>query len=179
MAGYNEVDAIWLSGYTALALVAGLGLSVCLVERVGRRTLVLTSLGAVTVCLIGLGTSFTLVWNTSSLVSSSSPACEIQPSIFWSGSTKHCFDCVNIEGCGYCETRGACVEGNDNGLESPNEMNECASSDQTHPWKFRTCTNSFGWLSVVFMVLYLFAFGIGMSGKQSKTLFIVFDFIVT
>jgi len=170
MAGYNEVDAIWLSGYTALALVAGLGLSVCLVERVGRRTLVLTSLGAVTVCLIGLGTSFTLVWNTSSLVSRSSPACEIQPSIFWSGVTKYCFDCVNIEGCGYCETSGVCVEGNDNGPESPNEINECASSDQTHPWIFRTCTNSFGRLSVVFMVLYLFAFGIGMSGKQSTLL---------
>jgi MFS family permease len=42
------------AGFTALAQVIGIGLSIWLVDRMGRRKLVLLSLSAVTCSLIGL-----------------------------------------------------------------------------------------------------------------------------
>jgi MFS transporter, SP family, solute carrier family 2 (myo-inositol transporter), member 13 len=157
MAGFDEVHSVWLSGYTALAQVVGIGVSIFLVERSGRRSLVLTSLVTVTLCLLGLGTSFHLARTASAPITFAAPMCDTQPATFWNGVTKYCYDCVNIDGCGFCGN-GACVRGNDSG---PFSQSECALQPQ---WTFDACTNPFGWLSVLFMVLFLFTFGIGMGG---------------
>lgn len=157
MTGFDEIDSVWLSGYTALAQVFGIALSIYLVDRVGRRTLVLTSLFMVTISLVGLGMSFYLARTSSSRVTYASPTCGTQPATIWNGVTKYCYDCVNIDGCGFC-ANGACVRGNDNG---PFSKNACAPNTE---WTFGACPNLFGWLSVICMVLYLFSFGIGMGG---------------
>jgi SP family myo-inositol transporter-like MFS transporter 13 len=60
MAGFGTNASIWLSGFTALAQVAGIAISIKLVEVKGRRTLLLTSLFWVVFSLGGLGTSFIL-----------------------------------------------------------------------------------------------------------------------
>ena len=60
MSNFNEVTSVWLSGFTALAQVLGVAVSIFLVDRVGRRVLVLASLIGVAISLIGLGTSFYL-----------------------------------------------------------------------------------------------------------------------
>eukprot|EP00566_Odontella_aurita_P005308 CAMPEP_0113540096 /NCGR_PEP_ID=MMETSP0015_2-20120614/8294_1 /TAXON_ID=2838 /ORGANISM="Odontella" /LENGTH=621 /DNA_ID=CAMNT_0000439869 /DNA_START=75 /DNA_END=1941 /DNA_ORIENTATION=+ /assembly_acc=CAM_ASM_000160 len=60
MSEFDEITSIWLSGFTALAQVIGIALSIFLVERVGRRALVLTSLFMVTLSLFGLGRLFSL-----------------------------------------------------------------------------------------------------------------------
>lgn len=54
MVGFNETESIWLSGFTALGQVVGLIVSIFLVEKLGRRTLVLWSLSLVTLSLFGL-----------------------------------------------------------------------------------------------------------------------------
>ena len=123
MTGFDEIDSVWLSGYTALAQVFGIALSIYLVDRVGRRTLVLTSLFMVTISLVGLGMSFYLARTSSSRVTYASPTCGTQPATIWNGVTKYCYDCVNIDGCGFC-ANGACVRGNDNG---PFSKNACAA----------------------------------------------------
>jgi MFS transporter, SP family, solute carrier family 2 (myo-inositol transporter), member 13 len=157
MSEFNEVTSVWLSGFTALAQVIGIAISIVLVDHVGRRTLVLYSLTAVTISLIGLGTSFYLARIFSEPVVKSLGTCQNQPAMVWSGNTTYCYDCSNIDGCGFCD--GMCMEGTESG---PTDANLC--QDSTTSWVYNSCHNPFGWLSVVFMICYLLAFGIGMGG---------------
>lgn len=161
MSGFEELTAVWLSGFTALAQVVGIAASIFLVDRAGRRTLVLTSLGFVAISLIGLATSFYLSRVSSEVVHNSQPMCAIQPATIWSGETSYCYDCANIPGCGYCN--GVCVQGNETG---PFEPEFCTGGDTNAPpeWSYDTCSNAYGQMSVFFMVMYLLAFGIGMGG---------------
>jgi SP family myo-inositol transporter-like MFS transporter 13 len=68
MAGFDTNTSIWLSGFTALAQVAGIAISIKLVEIKGRRMLLMRSLFWVVFSLIGLGTSFILSRTNSELV---------------------------------------------------------------------------------------------------------------
>jgi SP family myo-inositol transporter-like MFS transporter 13 len=156
MSGFPEVTAVWLSGFTALAQVVGIAISILLVDHAGRRTLVLFSLVFVTISLMGLGISFFLSRVSSGDVTDAQNLCQYQPATIWDGRTSYCYDCVNIPGCGYCG--GACVQGNTIG---PFAEEVCPASAD---WEYHSCSNPYGWLSVTFMVLYLLAFGIGMGG---------------
>jgi len=170
MSGFEEVTAVWLSGFTALAQVAGIIISIFLVDRAGRRTLVLYSLGFVTLSLAGLAASFYLSRVTSGHVELAVDGCQIQPATIWDGVTAYCYDCASIPGCGYCS--GACIPGNVTGpFDTPEAQEFCGGNSDD--WQYSTCSggngdssakNPFGLLSVVFMVLYLLAFGIGMGG---------------
>jgi SP family myo-inositol transporter-like MFS transporter 13 len=157
MSGFPEVTAVWLSGFTALAQVAGIAASIFLVDRAGRRRLVLTSLAFVAVSLIGLATSFYLSRVSSGSVNHSQNFCQYQPATIWDGTTSYCYDCASIPDCGYCN--GACVQGNSTG---PFEEEFCPGGSDD--WEYNACSNPYGMLSVFFMVMYLFAFGIGMGG---------------
>ncbi|KAG7340614.1 bicyclomycin resistance protein TcaB [Nitzschia inconspicua] len=168
MSGFGEVTAVWLSGFTALAQVAGIAASIFFVDRTGRRTLVLTSLGVVTMSLVGLAASFYLSRITSGHVVDADGECRSQPATIWNGLTAYCYDCANIPGCGYCN--GACVIGN---VTGPFGNGEAAFvCEEPTNWRYEACfggedgevKNPFGIMSVVFMVLYLLAFGIGMGG---------------
>lgn len=157
MSEFDEKTSIWLSGFTALAQVAGVGVSIYLVDRLGRRTLILHSLGAVTVSLIGLGSSFYLSRVFSQPVDRGFGQCATQPARVWNGITKYCYDCSTIENCGFCG--GHCIPG---GINGPSDIDLCPSAQS--PWIYENCSNPFGWLSVFFMVCYLLAFGVGMGG---------------
>jgi MFS transporter, SP family, solute carrier family 2 (myo-inositol transporter), member 13 len=157
MSEFDEVTAVWLSGFTALAQVIGVVISIYLVDRIGRRTLVLVSLTFVTISLIGLGFTFYLARISSGSVQYAIGTCkQLQSTFIWDGITSYCYDCTNIDGCGYCN--GICVTGTEHGPFNPSS---CPLGSE---WIYQQCSNQYGWLSVFFMVLYLFAFGIGMGG---------------
>lgn len=157
MSDFDEVTAVWLSGFTALAQVIGVGISIRLVDRIGRRTLILSSLSLVTVSLFGLGLTFYLARVESEPVQRALGECAMIPNaLVWSGKTTYCYDCANLEGCGFCG--GMCIPGNQNG---PFDLDLCPIQSV---WIHQECGNRYGWLSVFFMVTYLLAFGIGMGG---------------
>lgn len=159
MSGFDEITSIWLSGFTALAQVIGIGISIYLVERKGRRCLVLSSLSAVTICLFGLGGSFYLSRIASEPVTSiRGNTCASQKALVWSGITSYCYDCTLIEGCGFCG--GVCTPGNESGPTLSKDVVCPAGASST--WSYDNCTNPYGSYAVVFMVGYLLAFGIGM-----------------
>jgi SP family myo-inositol transporter-like MFS transporter 13 len=155
MTGFSEVTSIWLSALTSIAQIFGLALSVLLVESAGRRPLLLLSLSLVTLSTVGLGFSFYLARVASEPVHASVPECASIEAWGWSGLTQYCFDCVRIEGCGYCD--GQCVRGDEFG---PLDPTVCSAGS----FEFEGCPNPYGYLSVIFMVLFLLTFGIGMSG---------------
>jgi SP family myo-inositol transporter-like MFS transporter 13 len=158
MSEFDEVTSVWLSGFTALAQVAGIGISIYLVDRMGRRTLVLSSLLSVTISLLGLGFSFYLARITSEPVGKALGKCQSQPAKVWNGITSYCYDCASIDGCGFCG--GMCIEGDE---FFPFDRDLCPANSEEH-WIYETCRNPYGWLSVFFMVCYLLFFGIGMGG---------------
>ncbi|GKZ00395.1 hypothetical protein MPSEU_000992500 [Mayamaea pseudoterrestris] len=156
MTGFDDTTSVWLSGFTALAQVVGIAISIMLVDRLGRRELVLGSLGAVSVSLMGLGLTFYWTRVSSELVTKSEGNCGYQPSFVWSGVTKYCYDCTSINGCGFCG--GRCAPGDE---QAPFSIDTCpAESD----WQYDLCSNQHGWWSALFMVAYLLSFGIGMGG---------------
>mmetsp|Transcript_3560 Transcript_3560/g.4663 ORF Transcript_3560/g.4663 Transcript_3560/m.4663 type:complete len:553 (-) Transcript_3560:205-1863(-) len=159
MAGFGDVESIWLSGFTALAQVIGVALGVVLIERMGRRTLVLISLGFVTASLLVLGAGFYLARHASTKVigsaTTNSLQCSFVENIFWGEqSVDSCYTCVQLEGCGFCNKGnfGFCMD------NSASETN-CVADD----WEATACENKCAWIAVISMVFYLAFFGIGMS----------------
>lgn len=150
-----------------MAQVAGVIISIHLIEKKGRRPLVFSSLIFVTLSLIGLGGSFYLSRIDSDPINSpsldSNNDCSYQPSLVWNGITSYCYDCTLIDGCGFCN--GICTKGDANG---PFDSNICPvmvedGSGSYEEWDFEKCGhNQVGYVSVFFMVMYLLAFGIAM-----------------
>ena len=171
-----EVTSVWLSGFTALAQVAGIAASIYLVEHLGRRQLVLTSLGMVAICLMGLGGSFYMSRVYSRDVLATDDTCHQIDALVWSGLTTYCYDCAQMDGCGFCG--GRCVAGDEMGPftnTTPVMRTTSFATPATYSfeppvcardttWIYHSCSNHWGWLSVFFMIAYLLAFGIGMGG---------------
>ncbi|GFH48152.1 hypothetical protein CTEN210_04628 [Chaetoceros tenuissimus] len=156
MAGFDEKTSIWLSGFTALAQVAGVVVSIHLIEKKGRRPLVLSSLFFVTLSLIGLGLCFYLGRINSEVITNpgkdANNQCSYEPALVWSGITTYSYDCIEIIGCGFCD--GMCISGDEDGAYNYN----CEDT-----WEYNsTGSDKFGYLSAFFMVLYLLSFGIAM-----------------
>ncbi|CAB9525652.1 Probable inositol transporter 3 [Seminavis robusta] len=162
MAGFDELTSIWLSAFTAFAQIIGLALAVVLIETAGRRVLVLASLCGIGLASLGLGYSFyaARIYSPSTLYID--PACAAQPALVWDGITRNCWDCTSIPGCGFCGN--ACVQGTPDGplfLTSSESQFSCPADTD---WSYNVCENPYGYLSVVFMVVYLIVFGMGMAG---------------
>jgi len=94
--------------------------------------------------------------------------CHTQPATIWDGITAYCYDCTSIPGCGYCD--GACIQGDETGPFASQTLNASAICPIAHTqdvgsgtaWRYKTCPNPYGLMSVFFMVMYLLTFGIGM-----------------
>jgi len=155
-AGYSELNSIWLSGFTSIAKIVGVAISVYLVEREGRRPLILSSLILLAFGLIGLGFAFLIYRVTTDPVTFAIGSCVSTSALVWDGVTEYCYDCLEIDGCGYCD--GVCTEGNSTG---PYNTAQCGAGTD---WIYTLCTNEYSYLSVGFMIAYLLAFSVGMQG---------------
>lgn len=111
---YSETTSIWLSGFTALAQVVTVLLSIYFIERVGRRVLILTSLGLVSIALFGLGMTFYVTRIFSDEILMMDDDCSFLDNVrVWDGITKYCYDCIQIPNCGYLLDQQSCITGNE------------------------------------------------------------------
>ena len=166
--GATIVQMAGFSGATT-AIYANVGLAatnflftlvgLALVDRVGRRRLLLGSLAGVVVSLCALGGAF-YVNEAMSL-----PSTGVGSASITCGSARHarCFSCVTDTHCGFCANITA---GTGTCLPMPTNQSRgaipaaCASTPAS--WNLTSCDTGYAWMSVVFLVLYLACFAPGM-----------------
>ena len=166
MAGYHSpTTAIYVNvGLAAINFLGGF-LGIYLVERTGRRTLLLVSLTGVVIALTCLGISFYANDILSVPVVGGPSLPNNDASNCW--QSHRCFDCVMKSNCGFCSNTHGDDHGSTNGtcvsLETAATGNRTCGNG-TGSWSANTCDDHHypGWISVVFLMVYLACFAPGM-----------------
>eukprot|EP00051_Salpingoeca_urceolata_P025435 m.457646 g.457646 ORF g.457646 m.457646 type:complete len:545 (-) comp20334_c0_seq1:49-1683(-) len=150
----SDSEAIWISAGIAGGNFIFTLVGMALVDRGGRRFLLLGSLAGVVVSLGVLGAAF-------HIGDASAPAVDLQHSDAMCQMAT-CSSCSAAKHCGYCAVPlaatgsplGVCLAGNSSVVPSG-----CADSKQ---WMFDYCPNSLAWLAIGSLVLYIVMFAPGM-----------------
>ncbi|KAG0610197.1 hypothetical protein M758_7G045700 [Ceratodon purpureus] len=144
-----------VSGLNALGTIVGM----MLIDRCGRRRLLLVSLTGVIIALAILTAAFHITSHDSppinfSVESSYAPLVCSKPAVL---STSHCTQCLQA-GCGFCASKG-----------DQNLPGMCLIANQTigdmcgdTAWFTKGCPSHYGWLALGGLALYIMAFSPGM-----------------
>ncbi|XP_059167029.1 proton myo-inositol cotransporter-like [Physella acuta] len=163
MSGVNDQQmAIWLAAMTAGVNFLFTLVGVWLVERIGRKKLIMASLTGVTLSLVVLAVAFQLAALNSpdSHQIHHNDTCSIY---------RTCEACVEDTHCGFCYSgSGAAVNGSclltDPKQSSHSQYGQCDNS--TLPsgfvWAYDYCPTSYSWMAILGLVLYLMFFAPGM-----------------
>ncbi|KAI8771592.1 proton myo-inositol cotransporter [Biomphalaria glabrata] len=158
----DQQTAIWLAAVTAGINFIFTIVGVWLVERIGRKKLVMGSLIGVTGSLILLAVTFQLValMSPSNVPYHSNTTCS---------SYRSCDSCVDNSQCGYCYTgSGSSVNGSCLATSSKDTGHsdygpcENATSLVGHTWASDYCPTSYSWMAILGLILYLMFFAPGM-----------------
>uniref|UniRef100_A0AC35UAT8 MFS domain-containing protein n=1 Tax=Rhabditophanes sp. KR3021 TaxID=114890 RepID=A0AC35UAT8_9BILA len=173
--------AIWISVGTSAVNFFSTFVPILLIEKVGRRFLLLLSIIGVVVSLSLMGGSFLLINRTSAEITKYSLNGSVtQPTDYsYCNSFSLCDDCTNTGNrCGFCgdenniKVSGFCLPVNPDDATYGSSVGECRikSSDMyhknpntgaTYQWLNSYCISKWTVLPIVIMVLYLCSFSIG------------------
>ena len=183
MAGFSENKAIWLATIPAFGNFIFTIVGLFLVDRIGRRKLLIGSLVGVVIGFLLLSGSFILS-NKESL-----PA---KPLLSTSCQHWSCGTCVGNSHCGFCVIEiysngttsyksGTCSPGNATSsnyvLNLTNRTDQCEilgdnvtysdddniENKENRAWNYSLCPNNrFGWLAIISLVIYIAFFAPGM-----------------
>ena len=178
MAGFSENNAIWLATIPAFGNFIFTVVGLFLVDRVGRRKLLIGS-------LIGVVIGFLLLSGSFILSNEKSP--KAKPLLSTSCQHYSCGTCVGNSHCGFCVihsndsnlyTNGTCSRGN--ATSSDYVLNLTNGTDQcevfvdkiTYPdiidykdreWYYNSCPNNrYAWVAIISLVIYIAFFAPGM-----------------
>ena len=178
MAGFSDNQSIWLAVIPAFGnfifTIAGL----FLVDRMGRRKLLIAS-------LVGVVFGFLLL--TGSFLASNLTSLDATPIISSSCTYTNCGECVGNSHCGFCAVHdntshyldGTCSSGTKQGSDFiiNGTINSCSvyNIDQYNyeyltadnvtdtDWFYNSCPGSkFAWLSIISLFIYIMFFAPGM-----------------
>lgn len=167
---------IWISVGTSAINFIGTFIPIALVERVGRRVLLLVSMIGVILFLIAMGVSFLLINNDSSLTY---PQSNYTSLMNFNSTVKdaakcmkysNCDFCVTNENCGFCENKAAktgyCLPfpADDSAHFSATgicQFNNLTDNGKTYEWEDTYCHTKFTVLPIIIMVFYLLSFSAG------------------
>ena len=159
--------AIWLAAVVAFGNFLFTVVGVFLVEKVGRRKLLLGSLAGVVFSLLLLGGAFYLAKHHDAPISWQEP----RPVNFSRSDScpvsKHCLDCLRAN-CGFCYVKdprgypvnGSCIPVNESNDESA-AYGRCLQH-RSAKWAYSACPYKHAWLAIIALVLYITAFAPGM-----------------
>ncbi|XP_005104554.1 proton myo-inositol cotransporter [Aplysia californica] len=167
MAGFPVKSAIWLvtvpNAINFLASFIGL----YLVEKVGRRPLLIGSLAGTILGLVILAVGFQLSSDNPAILNSTLVEHYSNGSLIVSCTQEYssCDACVKSSDCGYCftdVTSGSCLPAYD---ESRSSAGRCLTSDSTSTemkWAFEFCPSDYTWIALIGMGVFVFAFAPGL-----------------
>ncbi|KAH9405532.1 hypothetical protein TYRP_001386 [Tyrophagus putrescentiae] len=188
---HDKSTAVWLSAATASVnfLLSFLGLA--LVERLGRRPLILTSLFGVILALLLLGVGFQLAENNSPAIAFHTANQSVCSAV------NSCNDCLKAKMCGFCfdekgggqsilldglqrsmrvgsgpQLNGTCllVDPGDP-LHSAESGSLCSNGTSAGMvWANNWCPSSYSWMTLAGLMLYLFFFAPGMGPDAGESI---------
>tara|TARA_B100000795_G_scaffold230275_1_gene187665 strand:- start:108 stop:1826 length:1719 start_codon:yes stop_codon:yes gene_type:complete len=170
---YYGASIVQMAGFNApsTAIYANVGLAasnfvftivgLLLVERMGRRKLLLSSLTGVVLVLGGLGLSFYLNDIASLPVIANHSHHSDQSAAAVCSKSHYCFGCVMDSDCGFCTNvdglSGSCLS------VLPSVGNETVMCGNIDGFSKKNCSTNYpGYVSVLLLVLYLAVFAPGM-----------------
>ncbi|VDK45997.1 unnamed protein product [Anisakis simplex] len=171
-AGVRDIHTtIWISvGVSSFNFFATF-LPMYLVERLGRRILLLVSVLGVIISLVVMGIAFVLINKDSASVT----PLRVDPSngnneLFdRCNSYSSCDFCVTDEHCGFCSSRsdkeiGYCLPASHED-PSVSMIGQCASgyNETSHEWSSVFCITKYTVMPIIVMVFYLASFAIGFA----------------
>ncbi|KAM7295286.1 proton myo-inositol cotransporter [Ixodes scapularis] len=172
MSGVHDPSkAIWLAAATSFVNFASSFIGLGLVERVGRRVLVLVSLAGViaSLCVLAVGFQMAELHSATAL-----PAGEgLLTGVCANYST--CASCTTNPSCGFCypgsagsSANGTCLPSSPNSLDV-SSVGECRAGNGTgtvatpgYVWAFDWCPSPYWWMTILGLLLYLLSFSPGL-----------------
>ena len=162
----SDEDAIWLAVPVAFTNFAFTVVGVFVVERMGRRKLLLCSLAGVIFSLLLLSVTFYVDLRES-------PSVKLRPNTPGSSCTTsydHCYSCVEDSSCGFCYRKiggdflnGSCLPVESNYNTDHDKYGFCnITIDSNLHWAYDHCPFALSWLAVLGLILYLAWFAPGM-----------------
>lgn len=164
---YSKQLALLLSSGTALVNFVFTLVGYTLVEKAGRRRLLLYSLFGVMLSLITLGAGFQFAYLNSPSVTETIDTSINQPCNQYSV----CSACARNPECGFCFTSSSnsslvasatCLHVNSSHHDQSMVGNCSTGSASDHIWAYEWCPSAYSWVTVLGMVMYLFFFAPGM-----------------
>ncbi|OWF48753.1 Proton myo-inositol cotransporter [Mizuhopecten yessoensis] len=162
----DESTAIWISAGTAGVNFVFTLVGLWLVERIGRRPLILGSLFGVFLSLVLLAVGFQLIAFNSPPVSVHTDYNSTSPCF----SHNWCEACIEDKNCGYCYTEvgksavnGSCLPttSSDTSQALIGPCNNTFLPSETI-WAHGYCPTTYSWMGILGLVLYLMFFAPGM-----------------
>ncbi|CAL1532975.1 unnamed protein product [Lymnaea stagnalis] len=161
----NQQTAIWLAALTAGINFLFTIVGVWLVEKIGRKKLIMGSLTGVIVSLVVLAVAFQLAAFNSpeifprTIEPSNNNTCSLYRS---------CESCIENANCGFCYTgSGSSINGSclvtDPKENDHSDYGECQNTSLSGVlWAYDYCPTSYSWMAIFGLVLYLMFFAPGM-----------------
>ncbi|EDO46902.1 predicted protein [Nematostella vectensis] len=161
----NSKTSIWLAAAIAFGNTLFTIVGIFLVERIGRRKLLLGSLAGVILSLFLLGGAFYLAMQHNPKVSTAET---INPVFTHCTNQTTCMDCVNVRNCGYCYStdsdgsilQGSCVYANTSTTKA--WYGRCHTQSSQYSWRYIACPSKYAWMAFLGLVIYIATFAPGM-----------------
>lgn len=165
---HSKKIALLMSSLTAFVNFLFTIVGYILVERVGRRRLMLVSMSGTVLSLILLGSGFQFAYMNSPKVtgtinnSSHESPCN---------TISECSYCTRNPDCGFCFTEGQthgtvakayCMRVDPTHHEQTQTGNCTSSANEEFIWAYEWCPSAYAWVTLVGLVLYLIFFAPGM-----------------
>ncbi|KAA0201544.1 hypothetical protein HAZT_HAZT005437 [Hyalella azteca] len=165
MAGIGDpTTAIWISAGVASCNFVFTFVGLALVERIGRRPLLLWSLAGMVLCLLELGVSFNLAYVNSPTIDAtgnSTDACTQYTS---------CSTCTTSSDCGFCFSaldpsylNASCLAADHDQFNEVSISEACSNTNlpEDVTFAYDWCPYEYGWLSILGLACYLLCFAPG------------------